>query len=317
MAGKEPSAKQVQLKLNQASARDALKSHGKKANAITVSKFVKHRREGRSNADFLASLESGAAVAAVTAIGENEPLGATTVPAAAAARNTTAKKPRTAAQAAANARQAAARAALKATGLKANAASVKKYLNAQLATGTAAAVAPINLLGFNEPLGATAAAAAPSGHVAAGKKAAMSEKGAGWLRNVAATRKNIVQMFRNADITRNPMEKNIKRIAGLRRTNRNAANAYTEEIIARAQSNIFNKRNKTFKKSIKKNNTLGRTVRNFVNRRRSRIVRGPKRNYGTFNQTKRNKNSSYRPFKNNNNDFNVEELRNVPFNSAQ
>ncbi len=329
MSGKPRSSALLQLNQNKRNAAATLKARGKKANMSSMMALVKHRRSGKSNDDFFDALNSSTAEAVSLASG------------AASAANTTAKKERTPAQAAANARRRNAIAALKAQGLKANSASVKRYLNGQLASGAAAAAVVKNEVILEEeelennsgivPAVATAEVFAPAekptlSHSEAGKKAASSAKGAAWLEKIAKTRANVDKNFSNAGLTVKAPQANITKIASLRYTkqNNNAANNYVSEIIARAQSKAFNKTNKksankTVKKSSKKrNNSINRAIRNFNKRMVNRITRKKQPKYGTFNTSRRipreNVNNRFQGSPNN---FNIEELRNKSFNSAQ
>lgn len=334
MSGKPRSAALLQLNQNKRNAAATLKARGKKANMGSMMALVKHRRSGKSNDEFFDALNSSTAEAVALATGA-----AAAAPTAAA--NATAKKARTPAQAAANQRRRNAIAALKDQGLKANSASVKRYLNGQMASGAAAAAVVKNEVILEEeelennsgilPAVATAEVLAPAGkpalsHSEAGKKAASSAKGAAWLEKIATTRAKINKNFSNAGLTVRAPQANITKIASLRYTkkNNNAANRYTEEIIARAQSKAFNKANKATKNSSRKaanktarksskkrNNSLNRAVRNFVNRRNARITRKKQSKYGTFNASRRipreNVNNRFQGSPNN---FNIEELRN-------
>jgi hypothetical protein len=309
--------------------------------------LAKHRLQGKSNDDFFAALDASLAQGVGVATGA----AAAAVPAVPVA-STTAKRPRSAAELAYNKRAAAARAALKAAGQKTDPTSVKRYLNGQLASGAAAAAVVKNEILEEEELennnagasGATSAAVilpavttaqviapAPAGkpalsHSEAGKLAAKSAKGAAWLEKLAKIRTNVNKNFSNAGLTVRAPQTNITKIASLRYTkkNNNAANRYTEEIIARAQSKVFNKANKatknssrkaankTARKSTKKrNNSLNRATRNIANRMRNRLTRKKQSKYGTFNTSRRiareNVNNRFQGSPNN---FNINELRN-------
>ena len=243
MSGKPRTAAQLQLNQNRRNAAATLKSRGKKVNLGSVAALVKSRRAGKSNDEYFAGLGNGEAA------GHNEPLGMAV--AAVAAGNKTAKKPRTAAQAASNARRAAAIAELKAAGLKANAASVKRHLNAQATSGAAATVTTGLAESEAEALvtgAAAAATAAPSGHVAAGKKAAKSEKGAAWLRNVDAAKIHLNSSFAEVGLSKKASRANAMRLAKTRRNNPAGAKNVELNILAEAQGNVFNKEKKAVNK---------------------------------------------------------------------
>ena len=330
MSGKPRSIDQLANDQRKKNASNTLKARGFTKNLVNgkslKAALAKHRLAGKNNDDFFAALNSSSANAVSLATGASA--------AAAPVANTTAKRPRSAAALAYNKRAAAARAALEAQGLKKNSASVKRYLNGQLASGAAAAVleeveeleeenasgAAVPSIVVAQPI---ATAKATLSHAEAGKKAAKSAKGSAWLDQITAAKSNLNTSFAEVGLNKKATRANAMRLASTRRNNPGKARNIELNILSNAQGKAFNKNkkstNKTAKKSTKKrNNSLNRVTRNFVNRRRNRLTRRPVRNYGTMKQTKRNTNNSYRLFKgNNNNNFNIEELRNAPFNSAQ
>lgn len=332
MSGKPRSAALLQLNQNKRNAAKTLKERGKKANMASMMALVRHRREGKSNDEYFSALNSSTANTVALVTGASAPTVA----------NTTVKKERTPAQAAANQRRRNATAALKAMGLKANSASVKQYLNsrkgAAVAPSPAANMNNISLEEAEELVLESPAAILPTveeakvlkkatmSHSEAGKKAATSEKGAAWLDQVTAAKRNLNASFVEVGLNKKATRANAMRLASTRRNNPGKARNVELNILTNAQGKMFNKANKTARKTAKKsankrNNNLNRATRNFVNRltrNRNRLTRKPVRNYGTMKQTKRNRNNSYRPYKgNNNNNFNIETLRNTPFNSAQ
>jgi hypothetical protein len=302
MSGRPRSDAQLANDKRKKNARNTLSQRGYRnmINGKSMSAaLAKHRLQGKSNDEFFAALNASLAqrVGVATAAAADVPAPAAAV---AVAPNATAKKARTPAQAAANQRRRNAIAALKAQGHKANSASVKRYLNGQLASGAAAAAPSLvkdeilveeletNNAGASGATGAagivpSVAAAqvlapAPAkkptlSHSEAGKKAASSAKGAAWLEKIATTRRNVNKNFSNAGLTVRAPQANITKIASLRYTkkNTNAANRHTEEIIARAQSKAFNKANKATKNSSRK--AANKTVRKSTKKRNNSLNR--------------------------------------------
>jgi hypothetical protein len=321
MSGRPRSIDQLANDKRKKNASNTLKARGFTKNLVNgkslKAALAKHRLAEKNNDDFFAALTSSPANAYALVSG-------------ASVANTTAKKPRTTKEAAYNKRATEARAALEAQGLKKNSASVKRYLNGQLASGAAAAAVVKNEVILEEeelennngvlPSLVTAQVLAPAkgtlSHAEAGKKAAKSAKGSAWLDQIAAAKSNLNTSFAEVGLSKKATRANAMRLASTRRNNPGKARNIELNILSHAQGNAFNKvkkANKTARKSTKKrnNNSLNRATRNIANRMRNRLTRKKQAKYGTFNASRRipreNLNNRFQGSPNN---FNINELRN-------
>jgi hypothetical protein len=230
---KERSAALLKLNQERVNAAKTFKERDVKYSLKDAAALIKHRREGKSNDEFFATLASGESATAVN------------LASGAAAATAKPKKNKT----------------------------VKK----SKASGAAAAVAT----GFAESeaealaTGAAAAAAAESGHVAAGKKAETSEKGAAWIAAVKAAKKNLNKNFEEVGLTTKPHQMNAMRLASTRRNRPQSAERVRTNIIATAQGEAFARESaapaaaaapkKASKKTAKKTNNSVKVKNPFNN----------------------------------------------------
>ena len=313
MSGKPRSAAQLLNDKRKQNARNTLKARGYDKNIVNgkslKAALAKHRLAGKKNDEFFAALNSSSANAVALATGA-------AAGAAAAVANTTAKKPRSTAQAAANQRRRNAIAALRAQGLKQNQGSIKRYLNSRqgAAVASTAAVAAANNISLEEAeelvlsspesvlVEEVVVGKSKKGtmsHSEAGKKAASSAKGADWLDQIAAAKRNLNASLAEVGSKKKATRANAMRLASTRRTSPGRARNIEMNIVLGAQGNNFNKANKTARKSANKSanklpNNINRAIQNFANRRRAQTQRN--NSYRTSNRPRPNK-TNRRPYK--------------------
>lgn len=304
MAEKAKTPKQAQLDENRRKALADLQSVlGAKAPVATAMKLVAHRRAGKNNAEFFAALETAKAAKAGEAgvvAGATEAAAEVVQSAVQNAHFAKAKNNLT--------RRLAPTGKKPAGGLIHKLAALRRKgkpdaeffsaLNAALAAkGVAVGKEAVQTAAVEAAVeAANNVVKAVSGHVAAGKKAATSEKGSAWLSNVKKGQANLTDALKKIGVEKKASGKAAIQYASLMRKNAAAAANFKKSFLnaAGTRKNNSPKKNKTAKaakgfveRNIRPAPLLNKTVRrygatNVANRPPAKNYRGNISPFGFF-----------------------------------